>query len=61
MVVNKLGEIRLARNNTNINKYNCIISSAIRSNNNVTFISNRARALSVIYYILNYAIKLDVK
>jgi hypothetical protein len=60
-VVNELGEIRLARNNTDINKYNRIISSAIRSNNDVAFIPNGARALSVIYYISNYATKLDVK
>jgi hypothetical protein len=61
MVVNELGEVKLARNNIDINKYNRIIYSAIRSNNNVTFIPNRSNALAKVFYILNYVIKLFQK
>jgi hypothetical protein len=58
MVVNELGEVKLAYNNIDINKYNRIIYSIIRSNNNVAFIPNGANALTKVFYILNYIIKL---
>jgi hypothetical protein len=58
MVVNELSEVKLACNNIDINKYNRIIYSAIRSNNDIAFISNRSNALAKVFYILNYIIKL---
>jgi hypothetical protein len=59
--VNELGEVKLARNNGWVNKYNRVISSAIRSNNDVAFIPNGVRGLAAVYYMTNYATKDDVK
>jgi hypothetical protein len=61
MVVNKLGEVKLTRNNIDINKYNYIIYSIIQSNNDIAFIPNRSNALAKVFYISNYIIKLFQK
>ena len=55
------GEIKLSCNNEFVNKRNPIISSALRSNHDLSFIPGTGRMLAALYYMFNYSTKDDVK
>jgi hypothetical protein len=58
--VDELGVIHLARNNGWVNPWNPAIANCIRSNHDLSWIPTVAKALSLIYYLTNYATKDDV-
>jgi len=58
--VDELGVIHLARNHGWVNPWNPTIASCIRSNQDISWIPTVVKALSVIFYITNYATKDDV-
>ena len=58
--VDKIGVIHLARNNAWINSWNPAFASCLRSNHDISWIPTKAKSLSVMYYITNYATKDDV-
>ena len=51
------GVIKMIRNHQFVNKYNPVISSAIKYNYNVNFTSSLPKVLAAVFYITNYAIK----
>lgn len=55
------GAICLERNHQWVNRYNKLISCAIRSNHDLKFIPSGAKMLAAMYYITNYATKDDIK
>jgi Helitron helicase-like domain at N-terminus len=55
--VNELGIPHLRRDNEWVNPYNPSIAAAIGSNQDLSFLATRAKALSLVYYITNYATK----
>lgn len=57
--VDDFGIIHLARNNAWINPWNPFIASCIRSNHDISWIPTVSKALSLLYYITNYATKDD--
>lgn len=56
-VVTKEGYIQIERNHQFVNKYNPVISSAIRCNHDVNFTPSSPKALAAVYYMTNYATK----
>lgn len=56
-VVTEEGYIRMERNHQFVNKYNPVISSAIRCNHDVNFTPSSPKVLAAIYYMTNYATK----
>jgi hypothetical protein len=58
--IDELGVIHLARNHGWVNPWNPAIASCIRSNQDISWIPTVAKALSLIYYVTNYATKDDV-
>ena len=57
----KTGAVTLTRNHPWVNKGNKILSCALRSNHDVSFIANSSRMLASLYYMSNYSTKDDVK
>jgi Helitron helicase-like domain at N-terminus len=55
--IDKLGIPHLRRDNEWINPYNSSIAAAIGSNQDISFMATRAKALALLYYITNYATK----
>ncbi|KAH6668512.1 hypothetical protein B0J14DRAFT_488349, partial [Halenospora varia] len=56
-IVTADGFIRMQRNHLFINKYNPVISSAIRCNHDVNFTPTSPRVLAAVYYMTNYVTK----
>jgi hypothetical protein len=56
-VVTEEGYIRMERNHQFVNKYNPVISSAIRCNHDVNFTPSSPKVLAAVYYMTNYATK----
>ena len=55
--VDELGVAHLRRDDEWVNPYNLWIAAAIRSNQDLSFLATRAKALALLYYITNYATK----
>ena len=55
--VDELGIAHLRRDNEWVNPYNPWIAAAIGSNQDLSFLATRAKALALLYYITNYATK----
>jgi hypothetical protein len=55
------GAIALPRNHPWVNKGNKVLSCALRSNHDISFIANSSRMLASLYYMSNYSTKDDVK
>jgi len=55
--VDDLGVVHLRRDNEWVNPFNPCIAAAIGSNQDLSFLSTRTKALSMLYYITNYATK----
>ena len=55
--IDDLGVPHLRRDNAWVNPYNHCIAAAIGSNQDLSFLATRAKALSLLYYITNYATK----
>jgi PIF1-like helicase/Helitron helicase-like domain at N-terminus len=55
--IDKLGIAHLRRDNEWINPFNPCIAAAIGSNQDLSFLATRAKALALLYYITNYATK----
>src|SRR5579871_2826950 len=55
--VDKLGVTHLHRDNEWVNPYNPWIAAAIGSNQDLSFLATRSKALALLYYITNYATK----
>ncbi|CZR69862.1 uncharacterized protein PAC_19762 [Phialocephala subalpina] len=51
------GFIRMQRNHQFVNKYNPIISSAIKCNHDVNFTPSSSKVLAAVYYMTNYVTK----
>jgi hypothetical protein len=60
-VDDKTGAITLPRNHPWVNKGNKILSCALRSNHDISFIANSSRMLASLYYMSNYSTKDDIK
>jgi hypothetical protein len=56
-IVTAEGFIRMQRNHQFVNKYNPVISSAIRCNHDVNFTPSSPKVLAAIYYMTNYVTK----
>jgi PIF1-like helicase/helitron helicase-like protein len=56
-IVTTEGFIRMQRNHQFVNKYNPVISSAIRCNHDVNFTPSSPKVLAAIYYMTNYITK----
>jgi hypothetical protein len=56
-IVTEEGYIRMERNHQFVNKYNPVISSAIRCNHDVNFTPSSPKVLAAVYYMTNYATK----
>jgi hypothetical protein len=56
-IVTEEGYIRMERNYQFVNKYNPVISSAIRCNHDVNFTPSSPKVLAAVYYMTNYATK----
>jgi len=50
--INELGIVHLRRENEWVNPYNPYISAAIGSNHDLSFLATKAKALSLLYYII---------
>jgi hypothetical protein len=55
--IDKLGVAHLHRDNEWVNPYNPWIAASIGSNQDLSFLATRAKALALLYYITNYATK----
>src|SRR5271170_7675936 len=55
--IDELGVAHLCRDNEWVNPYNPWIAAAIGSNQDLSFLATRAKALALLYYITNYATK----
>jgi len=55
--VDELGVAHLRRDDEWVNPYNPWIAAAIGSNQDLSFLATRAKALALLYYITNYATK----
>jgi Helitron helicase-like domain at N-terminus/PIF1-like helicase len=55
--VDNQGIVHLRRDNEWINPYNSCIAAAINSNQDLSFLATRTKALALLYYITNYATK----
>jgi hypothetical protein len=55
--VDELGVAHLRRDNEWVNPYNPWIAAAMGSNQDLSFLATRAKALALLYYITNYATK----
>ena len=56
-MVTEEGYIRMERNHQFVNKYNPVISSAVRCNHDVNFTPSSPKGLAAVYYITNYVTK----
>jgi hypothetical protein len=56
-IVTEEGYIRMERNHQFVNKYNPVISSAIRCNHDINFTPSSPKVLAAVYYMTNYATK----
>jgi hypothetical protein len=56
-IVTAEGFIRMQRNHQFVNRYNPVISSAIRCNNDVNFTPSSPKVLAAVYYMTNYVTK----
>jgi hypothetical protein len=57
---NEDGVVTTKRNDGYINNWNPCIASAFRSNHDVSFIATKAQASALVYYITDYATKLEL-
>ncbi len=55
--IDKLGVTHLHRDNEWVNPYNPWIAAAIGSNQDLSFLATRLKALALLYYITNYVTK----
>ena len=55
--IDELGIAYIRRDNEWVNPYNPWIAAAIGSNQDLSFLATRAKALALLYYITNYATK----
>ena len=55
--IDELGIAHLRRDDEWVNPYNPWIAAAIGSNQDLSFLATRAKALALLYYIMNYATK----
>jgi hypothetical protein len=56
-IVTAEGFLRMQRNHQFVNKYNPVISSAIRCNHDVNFTPSSPKVLAAVYYMTNYVTK----
>ena len=56
-IITAEGFIRMQRNHQFVNKYNPVISSAIRCNHDVNFMPSSPKVLAAVYYMTNYVTK----
>lgn len=56
-IITSEGFIQMQRNHQFVNKYNPVISSAIRCNHDVNFMPSSPKVLAAVYYMTNYLTK----
>ena len=56
-IIDELGVAHLRRDNEWVTPYNPCIAAAIGSNQDLSFMGTKAKALALVYYITNYATK----
>ena len=57
--ITNLGDIEICRNNGWVNSWNTAFASLIQSNHDIIYIPSTVKALALVRYITNYAIKKD--
>src|ERR1051326_436009 len=53
------GALEIQRNHNMVNRWNKAISVGLRHNHDISFIGTQTRALAIVFYVTNYATKLE--
>ena len=53
------GVLQIRRNHNIVNRWNKAITVGLRHNHNISFIITQRRAMAIVYYVMNYATKVE--